>query len=164
MGRRSVKEDKSIYMQAREACGMTREEASEAIDCITPSRLEKLENGRTTMQPEDVMLMAKAYREPYLCNYYCTHECAIGKNTVHEIEAKELPQIAIEMVNGISRLDDRKEMILAIAEDGKLSEDEYKVFNEFRKQLNRLVESAETLDLWVRKAAAEGKVNSEDIK
>ena len=150
-------------MLTREQCGMTREEASDAIGCITPSRLEKLENARTVVQPEDVVLMAKAYKEPSLCNYYCTHECAIGKRTVHEIEEKELPQIAIEMVNGISRLYDKKDKILMIAEDGTLSEDEYADFKALKSLIDKLMVSADTLQLWIDKAAAEGEIEA-DLK
>ena len=140
---------------------MTRESASETIDGISPSRLEKLENGRTTVQPEDVVMMARAYKEPGLCNYYCTHECAIGKKSVPVLEEKSLPQISIEMVNGISKLGTKKDMILQIAEDGTISEEEYKDFSEIRQLINNLVVSAETLNLWLDKAKATGEVDKD---
>ena len=38
MGRASVKENKTVYQLSREACGMTRAEASEAMRFITDSR------------------------------------------------------------------------------------------------------------------------------
>lgn len=158
MGRRSIKENKSVYMLTRESCELTREEASDLIGCITPSRLEKLENARTTVQPEDVVLMARAYKEPGLCNYYCTHECAIGKRNVNEISEKELPQIAIEMVNGISRLNSKKDVILQLAEDGTITADEYKDFEDLNGLIDKLSESVETLKLWIDKATATGEI------
>lgn len=159
MGRRSVKENKSIYMLTREQHGLTRERASEEIDGITPGRLEKLENGRVSMQPEDVVMIARAYKEPGLCNYYCTHECAIGRKNTPVLVEKELPQIAIEMVNAISALYAKKEMLLQIAEDGTVTEDEYQDFEALKLLSDKLVVSAETLQLWLDKAAAEGRVN-----
>ena len=161
MGRKSIQQNKSVYMLAREQQGMTRESASDEIDGISPSRLEKLENGRTTVQPEDVVMMARAYKNPGLCNYYCTHECAIGRKSVPVLEEKTLPQIAIEMVNGISRLSEKKDSILRIAEDGTVTENEYQDFSEIKQMINNLVVSAETLNLWLDIAKATGEVDKD---
>ena len=72
MGRKSIKENKNIYFTSREACGMTREAAAEALEHISADRIEKIESGALSAHPEDVMLMAKAYNKPELCNYFCT--------------------------------------------------------------------------------------------
>jgi len=146
-------------MLAREKSGFTRESASEAIDGISPSRLEKLENGKTTMQPEDVVLLARAYKEPSLCNYYCTHECAIGRKSIPVLEEKELPQIAIEMVNAVSRLNSQRDVILQIAEDGAVKSDEYRDFADIKNNIDKLLLSAQTLQLWLDKAEAVGNIN-----
>ncbi|MBQ9030974.1 MAG: helix-turn-helix domain-containing protein [Parasporobacterium sp.] len=163
MGRKSIRENKSVYMLTREQNGLTREKASELIDGITPSRLEKLESGRTVVQPEDVVMMARAYKEPGLCNYYCTHECAIGKKSTPVLEEKDLPQIAIEMVNRISELYQQKELLLHIAEDGTVSEDEYAEFSGLKQMIDKLTVSAQTLQLWLEKAAATGEVDQDLI-
>ena len=42
MGRVSVKKDKSVYQLFREECGLTREKASELMDGMTASRIEKI--------------------------------------------------------------------------------------------------------------------------
>ena len=161
MGRKSIRENKSVYMQIREEKGLTRESASELIDGISPSRLEKLETGTTTMQPEDVMLIARAYKEPALCNYYCTHECAIGKKNVPELKEKELQQIAIEIVNSAAKLNSQRDIILQIAEDGTVEPDEYKDFTSVNETVDKLLVAAQTLKLWLKKAKATGSVDSE---
>lgn len=158
MGRKSIQENKSIYMITREKLGLTREKASEVIDGISPGRLEKLENGKIIMQPEDVVMLARAYKEPSLCNHYCSQECAIGKKSVPELEEKELPQIAVEMVNAISSLNKSKDMLLQIAEDGTVSENEYGDFKMLKAQLDKLVLAADTMQLWLEKATALGTV------
>lgn len=80
MGKRSVKDDKNIYQLAREEVNMTRAGVSDATDgALSESRLEKIESGTLNAHPEDVMLMAQAYKKPELCNYFCTKECQIGK-------------------------------------------------------------------------------------
>ena len=42
MGRKSVKENKSIYQQTGEELGLTREKAAELIPGFSPERLEKM--------------------------------------------------------------------------------------------------------------------------
>ena len=46
MGRVSVKKNKSIYQLIRENCGLTREKASDLMEGMTASRIEKIENGQ----------------------------------------------------------------------------------------------------------------------
>ena len=71
MGRRSTKENKSIWQTTRESLDLTRERAADLIPGFSPERIEKIENGRTQIQPEDVVLMADSYKSPALRNYYC---------------------------------------------------------------------------------------------
>jgi len=150
-------------MIAREKNGLTREKASEKIDGISPSRLEKLENGRTTMQPEDVVMLARAYKEPKLCNYYCTHECALGRKKTPELAEKELPQIAIELVNAVSLLYREKDQILQIAEDGRVSREEYGDFSALKETISKLIVSAQTLDLWLETETAQGRIDANGL-
>ena len=69
MGKRSVKDDKNIYQQAREDINMTRAAASDATDgVLSESRIEKIETGSLNARPEDIVLMADIYNKPELCN------------------------------------------------------------------------------------------------
>ena len=94
MGKASTRENKCIYQLAREELGLTRADATTYIpgnaefpgmDGVTESRLVKLEHGEATIQPEDVVAMAKRYNKPELRNYYCCNECAIGKIDAPEV-------------------------------------------------------------------------------
>lgn len=78
MGRVSVKENKNRYQLAREALALSREKGSELLGCVSADRIEKIENERCLPQPEEVLIMADKYRQPDLCNYYCSHQCLIG--------------------------------------------------------------------------------------
>ncbi|MDD6666401.1 MAG: hypothetical protein PUE58_00295 [Lachnospiraceae bacterium] len=55
MGKKSIKENKSIYQISLEEAGMTREEASEAMEYVSDSRIEKFESGKSPVQPEEVI-------------------------------------------------------------------------------------------------------------
>ena len=46
MGRKSTKENKSVWQTTREDLGLTREKAGELIPGFSPERIEKIENGR----------------------------------------------------------------------------------------------------------------------
>ena len=158
MGRRSVKEGKSVYQIAREELSLTREEASELMPGMTPERIEKIENGRVHVQPDDVMLLAKGYKRPHLCNYYCSHECPIGQEYVPEVQAKELGQIAIETVNCINRLNRDMSRFFEIVEDGTVNPWEYEDFLRIKDMMEKISLSADALELWLEQAIASGKV------
>ena len=160
MGRKSNKEDKSVYQEMREKLDLTREKASELIGFISPAKLEKIENGKVSVQPEDVIAMADCYKAPELCNYYCSQECPIGQQYVPEIKVKDLAQIAIETLNSLNKMGKEKDRLLEIVEDGQITPDEYKDFFEIKKTLEKIALSVDTLQLWVDKSIADGHMES----
>ena len=157
MSRTSTKENKSIYQLAREAAGMTRAEASEALSFISESSLEKIENGKTTAKPEDVLAMSKAYKCPELCNRYCSSECEIGKVTVPAIKARSLSEISLSVLSTLNSLDDEKKRLIEIAEDGEISSDEMDDFMRIQAQLEKISLTADTLKLWMEKKLSSEK-------
>ena len=160
MGRRSVKENKSIYQLTREELGLTREKAAEMIPGLSPERLEKIETDRIQTQPEDVMLLAEHYRAPILCSYYCANECPIGRVHALRPESKELAQIGVETLNALNQMNRSKDRLLEIVEDGRVRPDEYQDFTEIKAVLDRIALSVANLQLWVNEQIAEGKMNS----
>ena len=160
MGRRSVKENKTIYQQIREELNLTREKAADLIPGFSPERLEKIENGRTQIQPEDVMLLAEYYKAPILCNHYCANECPSGQVHALRPEPKELAQIAIETLNALNRMNQSKDRLLEIVEDGRVRPDEYADFAEIKATLDRIALSVANLQLWVNEQIAEGKLSA----
>lgn len=81
MGRASVKKNKNIYQLTRENLGYTREKAEEALVTVSAERIEKTENERVIAYPEEILCMSEKYNEPKLCNYYCSNQCPMAKNT-----------------------------------------------------------------------------------
>ena len=158
MGRKSTKENKSVFQTTREELGLTREKAAELIPGFSPERIEKMENDRVQVRPEDVKLMADAYRAPGLCNYYCSQECPIGRGRTPRVESKELVQIVVETLNGLNHLNHYKERMLEIAEDGTVSSDEYDDFGEIKEMLDKLQVSVSSLQLWLEEKMASGEM------
>ena len=158
MGRRSTKENKSVWQTTREDLGLTREKAGELIPGFSPERIEKIENGRTQIQPEDVMLMAEYYKTPSLRNYYCVNECPIGQVHALRTESKELAQIAVETLNSLNKLSRSRDRLLEIVEDGEVQADEYADFAEIKSTLDRIALSVSNLQLWVDEQIAAGNL------
>ena len=157
MGRRSTKENKSVWQTTREDLELTREKAAELIPGFSPERIEKIENGRTQIQPEDALLLAKYYRAPALLNHYCCEECPIGQVHAVRTESKELAQIAVETLNAVNKLNRSKDRLLEIVEDGRVRADEYADFIEIKGALDRIAQSVSNLQLWMEEQIAAGK-------
>ena len=155
MGRKSIKTNKNIYFQSREQAGLTRAQASELMDYVSESRIDKIENDRTSIQPDDVIAMAKAYKKPTLCNYYCTHECSIGKENVKELRPTNLSELSLSIFNSLNALNKQKERLMEIAEDGVVSDDEMTDFLSIQKNLDKISTTVETLKLWMKEALDE---------
>ena len=158
MGRRSTKENKTIWQTTRESLGLTREKAGELIPGFSPERIEKIENNRTQIQPEDVLLMAEYYKTPSLCNHYCAEECPIGQIHALRTESKELGQIAVETLNALNKMNQSKDRLLEIVEDGRVRPDEYSDFVEIKAVLDKIALSVSNLQLWVNEQIALGKM------
>ena len=161
MGRKSTKENKSIWQTTREDLDLTREKAAELIPGFSPERIEKIENGRSQVHPEDALLMAEYYRAPSLRNYYCVNECPIGQIHAFRTESKELAQIAIETLNAVNRISASRDRLLEIVEDGQIRDDEFADFSRIKETLDRLALSVSNLQLWVDEQLASGKLKKQ---
>ena len=161
MGRNSVKENKNIYQLTREALGLSREKASDLLETVTPERIEKIENERVVPYPEDIMIMAEKYKSPDLCNYYCSKQCPIGRHYVPEVKIKDLSQIILEMLASLNSMNQKKDRLIEITSDGQIASDEIEDFVRIQKELEKISVTVETLQLWVEKMLATGKIDNE---
>ncbi len=103
MGKNEELEDKSIYYRYRKEAGYTREKASELLD-MPVRRIEKIETYSQDATPLDIVKMAKCYKKPNLLNYYCVHECDIGRDNIPEIATSELEHIILETVDSLNEM------------------------------------------------------------
>ena len=158
MGRKSTKENKNIYQTSREAVELTREAAAEQLQFISSDRIEKIENEKSLPHPDEILAMADCYKNPALCNYYCSHECPIGQEYVPEVKSKELSQITLEMLASLNSLDKQKARLVEITVDGIISEDEMEDFKKIQEQLEYISMAIDSLQLWVQKAIMDGKI------
>ncbi|MBR1478653.1 MAG: helix-turn-helix domain-containing protein [Lachnospiraceae bacterium] len=159
MGKKSTKENKNIYQLSREEQGLTREQASELMETVSADRIDKIEREVSLPHTDEVLAMAKAYKNPHLCNYFCSNECPIGQEYVPEVSVKDLSNIVLEVLANLNSVEKEKNRLIEIAADGQITEDEYSDFSIIKNKLEQISMSVNALKLWVDKTIADGKID-----
>ena len=143
---------------------MTRAQASEKMEWVTESRIEKIESEKAVAAPEEVLAMSKAYRRLDLCNHYCSRDCPIGRKYVPQIEEKPIEKIVLEMLAALNRLEKQKDRLIEITSDGVIHDDEIRDFLEIRRQLTRMAGMVDSLQLWFDNTVEFGRLNTEILQ
>ena len=164
MGKKSIREDKNIFQLAREEAGLTRAQASEKLVFVSESRIEKYESGKSEVHPEEVLAMAKAYRKPMLCNYYCSKMCPIGKENVPEIKMKDLAQIVLNTLATLNALEDEKDRLIEITADSQVSEDELSDFVRIQRGIEQIALASDSLSMWMNQMVASGQIDEKRLE
>lgn len=138
MGRDAAKAKGNPYYERRlEAARYndslySREKASELLG-ISPSSLAEYETGVTKFVPVDkVVLMADLYNAPDLCNRYCVHECPIGARLPISDDVVGIERVTVKLIRSlrIRELEEMKDSLLRIAEDGRVTDEELDAFSD----------------------------------
>ena len=119
---------------------------------------------RSVPHPEEVLAMAECYKNPSLCNYYCSHECPIGMEYVPEIKAKELSQITLEMLSALNTLSKKKDRLIEMTVDGEISADEMPDFLALQEELEKMAIVIDSLNLWIDNSIANGKLDKNILR
>ena len=164
MSRLSTKKNKNIYQTTREDLNLTRDSASELLEWITPERIERIESEKSLPYPDEILRMAEKYKNPRLCNHYCSNQCPIGKEYVPEIKAKELTQIILEMLASLNSVEKKKERLIEISADGNIDNEEVEDFLFIQKELERISVTVEALQLWLEHMIANGSIDIEKAR
>ena len=159
MAREKNKSIKSVYQACREELGLSREKASELLETIPPERIERIETGKFTAHPDEVITMAEKYNAPQLCNYYCSNECEIGKKYVPEIKTKDLAHIVLAMLSSLNSVKKQQEKLIEITADGRIAADEIPDFIMIQEELEKISITVEALQLWSEQKLASGEID-----
>lgn len=158
MPKKATKAADSPFYQARISCAScsdrmgSRESASEELG-IDRTRLARIELGTLIPYPEEVVMMAEGYNAPELMNYYCSALCPVGKLTICPCELQNIDRLTIRIISALSEATVIRESILAIAEDGEVTDDEQDKLGRVVDLLDQITAATESLKLWVRKYA-----------
>ena len=148
-------EPENIYFRCRKEAAMhnqklsSHEGAAELLG-ISVSSLQKYELGVTKMVPVDmVVLMADLYNAPELRYLYCKGECPIGRAMNIATEIKSVESVAIRLIKKLSmrEVEDIKEKLLDIADDGTIGKEKQEELQDIMERLSSLQQSISELML-----------------
>lgn len=142
----------NFYRTCREFAGLTQEQASERLN-ISVRSLANYESGYTI--PNDIVVrMSEVYNAPELKNFYCKSECPIGWNRPVPVQMSGIAVSTIRMLRVLDaqRAEYIKNLLLEIAEDGIISEEEKPDLKRVEEYLNELISVAEEIRLECEKA------------
>lgn len=128
----------------------SREGAADEIG-IDRTKLARIELDIITPYPEDVKMMADTYNAPELMNYHCTSCCPIGKETITKVDSKSIEQIALSSYTALQNANTVKDIIMDVAKDGIIDEDEKPMVEAAMKKLDEIAKVAAELKLYVKK-------------
>lgn len=154
----------NIYIEVRNALGLSREKASELLETISPEKLERIENEKQLPNPDDVMIMAEKYSEPNIRNYYCANQCPMGQHFVPRIKFNDLEKTVLKLVASLNSMHAKKDKLIEIAEDGVISDDEMLDFISIQKDLERVSLAVSALEVWTEKMMSSGIIDMEKYK
>lgn len=129
----------------------SREGAAEALG-MSKDSLTNYELGMTKSVPaENVVLMANLYHAPDLLNYYCANECPIGIGRISKIEEKPVELIALQMIGVMRGMEDIKNTLIDITDDGVIDAWEKPKLDDVLKRLEEISMRTNELKLFAEK-------------
>ena len=153
MGREARKAAGNPWYEARKKAAeyddrlCSREGAAERLG-MSVSAVADAELGLTKCMPVDkAVLMADLYNAPQLLNYYCLHECPIGCRHSISDEVVDIDRVTVKLLKGlrVDKLEEIKDSLLDIAEDGKITDDEKPELKEVLDYLESLAKTVSEL-------------------
>lgn len=150
MGRGATKATGNVWYEARMDAAKwndklsSRAGAAEALN-MSEDAVKDAELGLSKCMPVDkAVLMADLYNAPQLKCYYCNHECPIGRTMPISAESLDIDRVTVKLLKNlrVSDLEEVKDKLIDIADDGKITDDEKP---ELKNILSYLDDLAKTL-------------------
>lgn len=151
----------NMYREVRDKLGLTRDQASELLETIEPSKLERIESEKQLPSPEDVMIMADKYGEPNIRNYYCAKQCPMGQHYVPRIKFIDLEKTVLKLIASLNSMHTKQDKLIEIAEDGRITDDEMRDFISIQKDLEKVSLAVSALEVWTEKMMSSGVIDME---
>lgn len=155
MGRDASKAAGNVWYEARLSAAkyndklLSREGAAEQLG-MSVSAIADAELGLSKIMPVDkAVMMADLYGEPALLNFYCLHECPIGRKRPLSDDRISIDRATVKLTKSL-----RKEMVQYfkyglqdIAADGEVSDDEFEAFDEIVDELREVSKIISELEI-----------------
>lgn len=156
MGRYPTKAADNMFCKARMEAAKyneklrSKEGAAEMLG-VSASTLSDYELGLTKNVPPDMVIkMADLYNAPELQNFYCTEMCPLGCD-MPKTEIENLDRLTIRALSSFRKLEESKEILLDITEDGRIDDGEKDLMADVLDNLKEISCIAENLKIWAKK-------------
>ena len=146
----------SIYRRSRKNAAKSNPDLDDAYKAgaallMDRTRLLKVETGRIIPRPEEVVAMAKTYKAPEICSYYCAQECYVGKYMDYpNIDELKFSEISTSLVTSMHLFGKANDTICGILKDNEISENEMEEFKKVLEMLDELSDYSDALKLWAK--------------
>lgn len=141
---------------------LSRAGAAEAANMSEDSIKNTELNLEKCMPVDKAVILADLYNSPNLLNYYCLHECPIGRDRPISDRMPSIERVTVSILKALrlEELGDIKDTLVDIAEDGVVDEDEIvelKAAVEYLEEISKTVSELRSLTEKAMKRA--GKKN-----
>lgn len=142
-------EYRNIYKTARRAAGLTQEAAAEKLG-ISVESIRAYETDKRVPSNEIVELMDVCYHSYHLAHLHLRATNVLAAKIVPELEERTLLEVAVRIYNRLNRFakDHKMTQLMEIAEDGRIDEEERKLFDEIMGDLREIVKSGLELEVF----------------
>lgn len=156
MARSATKAADNVFYIARKAAEKFNDrlgsrEGAEEETGIERTRLARIEGGVLNPYPEEVVMMARAYNAPELCNFFCSRLCPLGQNTITPCELLQIDRLAVTIIDAMRNAGAAGDAILDVAGDGKVTPDEIPRLEEVARRLETMERASMELRIWIAK-------------
>lgn len=127
----------NIYRTARKSAGMTQEKAAQLLS-VSVDSLRDYEQGQRSVPSDVASAMCDVYQAPYLAVQHLRLTSDLGRQVVPEIQLKDLPEAVLGVLAAVQRFCAKRDVMVEIAADGQITEDEQAEWNEIMKLANGL--------------------------
>ena len=135
---------------------LTRTGAIDFLPGVTEDSLKKYELDITRPPNIVVALMADAYNEPELRQWYCVNECPLGKDC-REIPEMPAERALIRLQNSVYEMEQLTRQLSLLMDDGTVPEDDQPLIPQLRDRLLEFRRRADENLAVLERAARRGK-------
>lgn len=149
--------EQNVWYTVRKECKLSRENVENMTESkITAKMLENIENEKTPIKPEQVLILSNIYKKPELTFNYCSKLCPVGMEYMPKCEfsltsTKDLPIITLELLDTLNCLVQQKDRLIGIVADGKIDDEEKVDFEKFYADLEKMELTIKALKAWASK-------------
>ena len=133
-------------------------EGAADVTGIERTRLARIELGMITPHPDEVRVLADAYNAPELLNYYCSHDCQIGRCMevlLPTAQISGIEQLAVQAAIALRNTENIRDRLLDISADGIIDAEERIDLEKILTQLGQISQVAHQLNAVARKIRGE---------